>query len=354
MRTLNRHGIVIALLVFVTFTAHAAASTYSDSTLVNLFRQTNIPGATANQVTSTWTNISATGGVAHAAFHGIDSGTWATQVSFSTQNSTNSGQYRITLPQDVTVEKFQHLYTLGHRPTQYRILGSTTGFGSMTELVPLTNLTTSSVTNTLGSPATVRYVQYEFLGTQDSQHMLLSEIKAFSPASSVIRFDQGYNLFAQRATAGPDIPSLRGGSWIDNPNQTVDLNTDTYLRGNPGSGSNSFVMPLNGLYGLQGAATGFYHGQSWTGGITIDVTTDASVSGSTVWTTAYTQGTNLESAFLTFNGIFPARFVRVSTPANGSGGALAEFELFVPEPSAAAIIVVGAISMLGLRRRRHA
>jgi hypothetical protein len=352
MRTQLHLGIVSVVSVFV-FAAHAAAATYSDSTLVNLFRQTNIPGATANQVTSTWTNLSAGGSVQHAAFHGIDSGTWATQIGFSSQSASNAGAYQITLPQAVTVEKFQHLYTLGNRPTQYRILGSTTGFGSMTELVPFTALGGSAATNTLGSPATVRYVQYEFLGTQDSQYMLLSEIKAFSPASSTLDTGQGYNLFAQRAAAGPDIPSLRGGSWIDNPNQTVDLNTDTYLRGNPGTGNNSFVMPLNAVYPLHAAAVGFYHGQSWTGGITIDVTTDATVSGSTVWTTAYTQATNLESAFLPFNNVYFASHVRISTPANGSGGALAEFELFVPEPSAATV-VVGAISMLVLRRRRHA
>jgi hypothetical protein len=45
--------------------------------------------------------------------------------------------------------------------------------------------------------------------------------------------------------------------------------------------------------------------------------------------------------------------VRVSTPANGSGGALTEFELFVPEPSSA-VVVIGAVSMLVARRRRNA
>jgi len=349
---------VLALFLALTcigfFCDQTSAASYTDPTLVNLFRQTDTAGN--NIVQTQWANITPGGSISSPAYNGVDAGHWSTQLNWNSQSSTNAAAYQVTLPQAVHVGTLKHTYG-GHYAEQYRILGSTTGFGSLNELKTWTPVPNNGpYTDTVN--AMVQYIQYEFLGTAISQYLLLSEVEALPAPSDSVSMGAGYNLFAERSTAGP-IPNnatFQGGSWIDDPNVTVDLNENSFLRGNALGGDNWFIVPLNDTYYLTGAGVGFYHGQAWTGGVSIDVTDAAVVDGSTTWTNVFTQSTSLASQMIPFAGEFPATFVRVSTPATGSGGAMCEFELFtieIPEPGTALVLVIGLLASLrqGARRK---
>lgn len=316
--------------------AVALAGDYPSPENVNLLRHTDT-GGTAD-VAAEFTGISSGGGVAYPAFYAVDSGYYCAQVTFSSKSETNTASIRITLPAAVAIGQIEQQF-VWHRPSQYRVRGSLSGFTEMTELAPWTALSGYSATVTVNTA--VRYLSFDYLGTQDSQYLLIKELIARPPSGAQIDVLGGYNLMALRPAEGGPGPvpgdSLYRQGWLDSPANITDLNVDTYLRG-AGSQEPFFVLPLNGSYLLSGFALGAYHGQGWNG-ITVEVTAAAAIDGSTSWRQVYTQSGFTSSCYRAFAAPVRTRFVRVSTPLSGSTGAMCEFSLFaVPDAEALAML----------------
>jgi len=333
--------------------ASAPAETYSDPTLVNLFRRVDAAGNFAVQ--TEWVDLTSGTYMQYGPYNGVDAGSWNSQLNFGSQSASNFAAYQITLPEAVHIDTIKHAYG-GHRAQQYRILGSTTGFGSMTELVGWTAVTGNNPTPDTVD-ATVQYIRVEFQGTATSQYLLLQEIEAYAPAGAVIDVTDGYNLFAQRSAAGPI--TMTGGSWADPIGRVINLNEADYVRGNQNGIDSWFIVPLNDSYELTGAAVGFYHGQSYGNGMTIEVTNDAVIDGTETWTTVFDQRTRVYAQTIPFAGTFEARYVKV-TNWGGVWDALCEFEVYaykpeqtvaIPEPASALLVLAGA-AVLARRRRR--
>ena len=64
-------------------------------------------------------------------------------------------------------------------------------------------------------------------------------------------------------TPGPITES--GGSWENPRSYIIDVNIGSYLIANNSGIESWFIIPLNDVYLLVGAATGAYHGQGWDG-----------------------------------------------------------------------------------------
>ena len=331
-------------------------STFSDPSKVDRLNMVNT-ATWAYAVTPAYANVN-NGGNAYGISGVNDMGQQNCQVDYSGQSDTNAGAIRLTLPTAVTLDKIVLAYLGGnYNPKQDRLLVSSTGFGSMTEAAAWADPNVAGGTKTFAAQS-VRYIQYEYLGTRD-YYFGLSEIKAYSPAAVTTGMFDGYNIFNESAVAGP-IPAgalYRGGTWADDPNNILNLDEQNYLRGAGSSGTNWFVIPLNDEFELRGASTGFYGGQSWGGGITLSLTDDTTISGGTVWNTVYTQGGALVSGtIMPFNAATRARFVRIETPAAGSDGAMCEFQLYaapIPEPTALSILGLAAAAA-ALRRSQRA
>jgi hypothetical protein len=320
---------------------------------INLFRRVSKDGTLATTVA--YHNMSG-GGQTHPAYYFIDSGHWAFQWTFAAKAtgvygvSGNYGAIRLELPETVYVHDMELIaYAAAHRPEAYRLMGSTTGFDALTELVGWTAVASDWLGSVHPIDSNVRYVEFQFQGTKDSQLCLLRELIAHPAPTAAMEPGEGYNLLVRPgATDGvPDDAQHIGGNWWDDPsdNRVIDGNPHSYLRSKCDSSptvTNWFVLPLNDVYLLGAAAVGMHHGHSWMGGITIETTEEETVGGGTVWTKVYGQATELKSAFLTFDAPVLARNVRVSTLDTGTAAssALNEFELFVVPPPRGTVIAI--------------
>jgi len=341
--------IVTAAIVLCLAEQARAVPTYSDPTLVNLFRQVDFNGNFIVNVA--YANLGPAGqhpGVTYTPFYAIDGGSWNTQVNYDSANTLNAGSIQISLPQAVTIQRITQAYG-GGKPTNYSLLGSTTGFTGMTTLVPSTVLSGSTTVYT--GPTTAKYIESDFLGTANS-YFQMQEMKAFPPTGTSIQLDQGYNLLAQRSLATLDSASA-AGTWADTITQAFDLSEDWYLRGNMAGTPAWFILDLGSTvssngYLIGGAAVSYYHGQGWEQGMKIEVSTDK-----VNWLTPFFTTSNISGSMtIPFNRVYDARYVRV-TNRNGSWGALTEFELFgapIPEPASALLLLAGAAALA--RRRR--
>ena len=280
-------------------------------------------------VDAQWSGLNNGGGVTYAAYYAIDAGHWSSQIGYSSQSVSNTATLRLTLPEAVHIQTLKHTYG-GHRAVQYRVLASTNGFGSLTEIVPWTAVASDTPpANTIDT--VVQYIQFEFLGTAVSEYLLVKEVQAYPGPMDQIPVTAGYNILPDPTVAEP-VTQYGAGQWYDSPSQAVDGNIETYLRPNGVTNVHWFVIDLKDQYFLNGAGAGFYHGQGWNG-MKIEVTPDVTVSGSTAWTVVYTNAAFHQGNTISFNGKFAARHVRVSSLDTTGTGALCEFELYaVPPP----------------------
>lgn len=331
---MNCRGIVCLILGAALLAPPLPAADYADSTLVDLFRRVN-PKTGAFAVGVAWTGINNGGGVQYPAYYGVDRGNYSTQLGFPSQATNNAASYQVTLPEAVHIQTLQFRYG-GHRAVQHRILGSLTGFGALTELVPWTNAPSDGpFTYTVNTNA--QYVQFDFMGTAVSQYLLISEAEAFAGAADVIDIRSGYNLFYQRSAAGPITDST--GSWEQPRSQIIDLNLSSYLIANETGTVSRFVIPLNGLYYLVGAASGAYHGQGWPGGMIFEVTDAPTYDAGTPWVEVRRETAAFDSKMMPFAFPALARYVRVTHPGTWRG-AMCELELYAARMPGGTVILI--------------
>ena len=340
---------------------------YPSTAGINLFKHVNAAGQLDTK--AEWVNVNNGGSAQYGALYTIDSGHWQSQINYNgLDNSTNAASLRLELATPQAIGTLtQYIVDI---PSQYQVWGFNDVNGVWDNLSD--GWQTGSGTIVTEVNDVYKYIQFDYVGTAAS-HLRVSEVVATPMAGTQIAVTDGYNLFAFRPDQGGPGPVPLGnplyvGGWrvgsANNPNDLVNnaWNSGMLVQENDGVNANVenfFVVPLNDLYRLVGFATGSHHGQGWSG-ITVQYTADLTIDEKTVWITAYSQSTPVDSITAAFtNGEgeatpIEARYIRVSAPTLTAGnGAMSSFELYataIPEPMTMSLLALGGLALL--RRRK--
>jgi len=364
-----RHTLILAAGLAVMaagFVLPAQADNFSAGSLVNVLR--------AFDVDFTLRTRAAWGPCSHGGAYGdmnaIDSGYAGAQMNGGTPWTDNWGNMDITLPAPTSISSVYTAFGAngGHFPAEYRVVYSTTpDFANPIELVLFTTVSSSGMQTDAFAPTTVQYLRVEFRGSLASQYVIIREIEAYASDPTVIRYTDGYNILADSAIAAYPVlyDSLnRSSGWLDNPNNAVDQNSNTYLRSlgdSRAAGEQFFVKQLGDSYSLGGFAYAYYPEQSWGAGMVIQMTNEQEITEFTQWITVYENDGVMSgsgaSVFEKYADGIDARFIRISTPdGTKAGGALSELEFFapvviVPEPATMTLLALGGVAFLRRRTR---
>jgi hypothetical protein len=279
----------------------------------------------------------------------IDGSGWAYSWTTGSGASADATLHvRTTLDQSYWLRRFTTHFDVNHKPLNYEIWVSDTGFDSMTQVVGATGTGAPGIyTDTLGSAIQARFIEYRLSGTAGA-NMMVEELEIFADANLQPQptSSDGFNLMT---LPGVTITDLTPGRWLDPVDR---LNNRDFGLGDPFRGANNgdaqILVDLGGVFLLSSITPGFQNSRQWDSGGLVEISED----GLSWITVKHVPAGNFGQAAINVGKQY-ARYIRLTNFTGDADNALTELEVFgtIPEPATAA----GMAAMLGalvLRRRR--